>query len=80
MKLNRINLLKELDTGAGVSIISEETYNKHLKKTPLQPSSTRLHTYTGHPVKVVGQIDVHLQYQGQSETLPLDHLSLEEIG
>ena len=71
VKLNGINLHMELDTGAGVSIISEETYNKHLKKTPLQPSSTRLHTYTGHPVKVVGQIDVYLQYQGQSETLPL---------
>ena len=68
---NGVNLLMELDTGAGVSIISQEKFNKHFKGTPLKPSSTRLHTYTGNPVQVTGQFHVHLKYQDQSATLPL---------
>jgi len=61
----------ELDTGAGVSIISQETYNRHFKETPLQPCDTRLHTYTGHPVQVSGQFLVQLNYQNQTVTVPL---------
>ena len=47
VELNRIHLLMELDTGAGVSIISQETYNRHFKETPLQPCNTRLHNPDG---------------------------------
>ena len=47
VELNGIHLLMELDTGAGVSIISQETYNRHFKETSLQPCDNRLHTYTG---------------------------------
>lgn len=61
----------ELDTRAGVSIISQEAFDKHFSGTPLKPFSTRLHTYTGHPVQVTGQFNVHLKYQNQSATLPL---------
>ena len=61
----------ELDTGAGDSSISQETFNKHFKGTPPKPSSTRLHTYTGHPVQVTGQFCVHLKHQDQTATLPL---------
>ena len=43
----------EFDTGTGVSIISYETYNRHVKGTPFQASSTLLHTHTGHPVPSV---------------------------
>ena len=50
VELNGTPLLMELDTGAGVSLISSETYTRHFKDTPLRPSNTRLHTYTGHPV------------------------------
>lgn len=35
VELNRILLLMESDAGAGVSIISRETYNRHSKETPL---------------------------------------------
>ena len=34
-------------------------------------SDTCLHTYTGHPVKVSGQLSVHLKYQEQSAHVPL---------
>jgi len=71
VELNGIHLLMELDTGAGVSIISQETYNRHFKETTLQPCDTRLHTYTGHPVQVSGQFLVQLKYQNQNVTVPL---------
>ena len=61
----------ELDTGAGVSLISQETYNKHFKGTQFQPAATHLHTYTGHPVQVCGQFLVQLKQQGQNATVPL---------
>ncbi|CAH3146199.1 unnamed protein product [Porites lobata] len=51
VELNGTSPLMELDTGAGVSVISEETYKKHFSGTPLRPSNTRLRAYTGHPLK-----------------------------
>ena len=71
VELNGTSLLMELDTGAGVSVISEETYKKHFSGTPLMPSNTRLRAYTGHPLKVHGQIIAHLKYQDQSTDVPL---------
>ena len=53
----------EFDTGAGVSVISEETYKKHVSGTPLMSSNTRLRAYTGHPLKLHGQLIAHLKYQ-----------------
>ena len=70
VKLNRTSLLMELDTGAGISVISEETYKKHFSGTPLMPSN-RLHAYTGHPLKVHEQLIAHLKYQDQSADVPL---------
>ena len=71
VELNGTSLLMELDTGAGVSVISEETYKKHFSGTPLMPSNTRLRAYTGHPLKVHGQLMAHLKYQDQSANVPL---------
>ena len=71
VELNGIHLLMELDTGAGVSIISQEFYNRHFMETPLQPCDTRLRTYTEHPVQVSGQFLVQLKYQNQTVTVPL---------
>ena len=70
VKLNRTSLLMELDTVAGISVISEETYKKHFSGTPLMPSN-RLHAYTGHPLKVHEQLIAHLKYQDQSADVPL---------
>ena len=61
----------ELDTGAGVSVISEETYKKHFSGTPLMPSNTRLRAYTGHPLTVHWQLIAHLKCQDQGTDVPL---------
>ena len=71
VELNRTALLMELDTGAGLSVIPEEIYKKHFIGTPLMPSNTRLREYTGHPLKVHGQLIAHLKYQDQSADVPL---------
>ena len=69
--MNGTSLLMELDTGAGVSVISEETYKKHFTGTPLMPSNTRLRAYTGHPLKVHGQLIAHLKTRA-----PMSHFLL----
>ena len=71
VELNGTSLLMELDTGAGVSVISEETYKKHFSGTPLMLSNTRLRACTGHPLKVNGQLMAHRKYQDQGAGVPL---------
>ena len=71
VELNGTSLLMELDTGGGVSVISKETYKKTFSGTPLMLSNTRLRAYTGHPLKVHGQLIAHLKYQDQSADVPL---------
>lgn len=61
----------ELDTRAGISIISEEIYTKFFKGVPLEPSTTKLHAYTGDPIHVLGQFNVNARYKAQSAALPL---------
>ena len=50
------SLLMELDTSAGVKVISKETYKKQFIGTPLMPSNTRLSAYTRQPLKVHGEL------------------------
>ena len=63
----------ELDTGAAVSVISEQTYQSvwpH-NQPSLQPSNVKLRTYSGEELEVIGSIPVQVNYQGQQEELPL---------
>ncbi|XP_028400835.1 uncharacterized protein K02A2.6-like [Dendronephthya gigantea] len=64
-------LLMEIDTGASISIISQETYKKHFSNIPLVRSPTNLHTYTGGNIPVCGQFLAVVNYQSQQASLPL---------
>ncbi len=68
VSLNNANLEMEVDTGARYSIISEATYNG-LRSNDQAPKLTytneNLRTYTGELLKVLGAIDVTVQYQSQ---------------
>ena len=61
----------ELDTGADVSLISEETYNQRWKHIPLQESTTTLRSYSGDLIGVKGQMEVNVTYGDQHRKLPL---------
>ena len=62
----------ELDTGASLSVISEQTFHSIASPTDkLQPTDITLTTYTGHSLSILGTYDVQVCYQSQVHTLPL---------
>ncbi|KAL7856631.1 hypothetical protein SRHO_G00155300 [Serrasalmus rhombeus] len=61
----------EIDTGAAVSIVSENVYKNTLKHLPLKPANIKLKTYTGEQVPVRGVVDVTVQLNKQTAKLPL---------
>ena len=65
------NLEMELDTGAAVSIISNQTRQVLFPTLQLRPSSLALKTYTDEQMKVVGQLNVRVEYGTQTEKLVL---------
>ena len=55
LRINRKELVMEIDTGSSVSIISEGTFDKHFADNILlTPSTSKLRTYTGEVMPVVG--------------------------
>ena len=70
--INGVSINMELDTGASVSLMGEDTYRLiQDSASSLQQSSVKLHTYTGEPIKVIGATDVTVEHNDQSMTLPL---------
>ena len=61
----------ELDTGAGVTIISEQTWSAKLKRPKLQTSPLKLHSYPSKPLVVLGSCSVKVTVHGKTATLPL---------
>ena len=74
LKLNGAPISMELDTGAGISIVSKNTYNQlwpESERPPLQTSTVHLKTYTGEKLPVLGVTDVVAEYQQQSDRMQL---------
>ena len=61
----------EVDTGAAVSIMGEKTVQEMFPEVELKKSDIVLKTYTAESMEVVGEIDVEVEYQGQTEKLVL---------
>ena len=63
-----------MDTGATLSIISEETYKRLYNEDnapTLKSSGARLRTYTGEAIKVIGELEVSVRLDEQQECLNL---------
>ena len=71
MKLNDSKVHLELDTGASVSVISEQTWKNYLNSVPLQDSGVTLKTYSGERLEVLGQTDISVEYHNQVTKLPV---------
>ena len=69
--VNGTSLTMEVDTGAAVSIISEKTRRALLPHLKLRGSDLVLRTYTEEPIKVIGTLNVRVQYGSQAEKLVL---------
>lgn len=62
----------ELDTGATVTVMSEQNFCEHFSHLTLKPSSLRLKTYTGEALRVVGEADLEVSHGNQGpKTLTL---------
>ena len=55
----------ELDTGASLSVISEETYKSISQGNgkPLEQTEVKLCTYSGESLPVMGYSEVEVEYQ-----------------
>ena len=72
--INEKTVSMEVDTGASVSIISEDTYNSVFTESkPLLHKNTDvvLRTYTGQKIPVVGCCTVAVKHNNQTAQLPL---------
>ena len=66
IELNNVPVEMELDTGTAVSIISESTYNDIRKRSfvsPLQSANSKLRTYTGDLIDVLGITQIKIRYE-----------------
>ena len=61
----------EIDTGASLSLVSEETQQELWATAVLQKTSVQLKTYTGTPLKVLGVMNATVCYEQRTVTLPL---------
>ena len=60
----------EIDTGASLSLINEDTWRRLGKdRSVLQESQVHLQTYTGEEIPIFGSCSVTVQYKDQSQTL-----------
>ena len=71
LQVNHRKLTMEVDTGAAVSIISEETQKKLFPDARLIRAPVKLRTYTGEPMPVVGEMSVEVKYGSQTSRLTL---------
>lgn len=74
MMVQKTKLTMEVDTGAAVTVIRENTYRYLRRKgqaPPLECSNARLRTYTGELVAVRGSVTLHVQYEHRQARLRL---------
>ena len=71
VKTNAVDLNMKLDTGASLSVISEQQLKDKFPKVKLENSNVRLRAYTGKELTIVGQAIVKVYYGDQECELPI---------
>ena len=61
----------EVDTGAALSLVSEEVYRQTWPDKPLLQSKVNLRTYSGEQINVLGSLEVNVKYGEQQAQVPL---------
>ena len=65
MDINGTSTRMEIDTGAAVTILSEDTFRqveKGQEVSRLKPTKARLRTYTGEEINVMGEVQLPVEY------------------
>ncbi|CAG2249536.1 unnamed protein product [Mytilus edulis] len=71
INVNECEIAMEIDTGASVSIMSEDTYKEYKSKFRIEPTSAKLRTYMGEQIPVIGRAIVNVNYKKERAKLPL---------
>ena len=71
VQVNGVPVSMELDTGAAVSVMSQQQQKELFPTAQLQPSKVILRTYTAQSVGVVGTLPVKVVYEEQEKDLSL---------
>ena len=71
LSIDKCNLPVEIDTGASRSVMSEAQFKKLWPDRTPEPTSLRLQKYSKEPLTVLGKVNVQVEYEGQTATLPL---------
>ncbi len=69
--VDKCDVQMEIDTGASRSIMCESIFRSIWPKRKLQASSVKLQTYSKEPLHIVGAVQVHVEYVGQTAQLTL---------
>ena len=65
--INGKQITMELDTGAGVSVISQADYQKHFSDLSLKDTDLKLKSYSGEEIYIYGLINCDVTLDGQSK-------------
>ena len=71
VEINEKSIQLEIDTGASLTLVSEQTFRQHWPDSQLSPSEIILRSYSGESIPVLGCVDVHVKHSNQEATLPL---------
>lgn len=80
LKVDERPLSMELDTGASVSVVSEQVWKTSFSNKPLNTSPVLLKTYSGQTLKVVGERQVDVTYEGVVKRWWLKEKDLRYLG
>ena len=72
MQINGQPMEMEIDTGAAVSLMSKREQQALFPNWTLRKSERTLRTCTGERMKIAGEMDVKVQFEKLTKTLPLD--------
>ena len=55
----------EIDTGSGITLISEREYCTHFQNLPLTGTKIKVQTYVNEPLKVLGKSIIDVSYENK---------------
>ena len=75
MKVNNQNINFEVDTGSGITLLSETTYQEKLSNYNLTNTKIAIKTYANESLNVLGKFSVTVQYKDGGNLLGRNWLS-----